>query len=143
MSARSPYRFAHRVRVGFDETDAAGIVYYGRYMPYFDRARVEYLRALGLLARTPAPTEYVMRAQEVEYHAPARFDDQLDVAVRVARIGSTSISWEFDAHHVEDGRHLAAARQTLVRIELATRRPVPIDAAFREAVLAFEGQPVG
>jgi acyl-CoA thioester hydrolase len=143
VSARPPYRFAHRLRVGFDETDAAGIVYYGRYMPYFDRARVEYLRALGLLARTPGPTEYVMRAQEVEYHAPARFDDELEVSVRVARIGSTSITWEFDAHDVEEGRHLASARQTLVRVELATRRPLSIDAALREAVLAFEGEPVG
>ena len=45
---RPPFRFAVRTRVGFDETDAQGIVYYGRYMPYFDRARVEYLRHLGL-----------------------------------------------------------------------------------------------
>ena len=44
---RPPFRFSYSTRVGFDETDAQGIVYYGRYMPYFDRARVEYLRDLG------------------------------------------------------------------------------------------------
>ena len=53
-------------------------------MPYFDRARVEYLRHLGLLEREPHDPEFVMRAQHVEYHAPARFDDQLEVFVRVA-----------------------------------------------------------
>ena len=50
-------------RVGFDETDAQGIVYYGRYMPYFDRARVEYQRHLGLLVHEPNDPEFVMRAQ--------------------------------------------------------------------------------
>jgi YbgC/YbaW family acyl-CoA thioester hydrolase len=142
VSDRGPFRFAHRTRVGFDETDAAGIVYYGRYMPYFDRARVEYLRALDLLDPHPAPTDFVMRAQHVEYHAPARFDDELDVLVRVAAIGTTSIAWEFDARHVGAGRKLATARQTLVRIELGRHRPVPIEERFREAVLGFEHEMV-
>ena len=70
-SERPPFRFSATTRVGFDETDAQGVVYYGRYMPYFDRARVEYLRRLDLLARAPgAFTEFVMRANHVEYHAP-------------------------------------------------------------------------
>ena len=43
------YAFSTRTRVGFSDTDAQGIVYYGRYNPYFDLARVEYLRSLGLL----------------------------------------------------------------------------------------------
>jgi hypothetical protein len=63
---RPPFRFAVRTRVGFDETDAQGIVYYGRYMPYFDRARVEYLRHLGLLRPGSSGAEFVMRAQHVE-----------------------------------------------------------------------------
>ena len=76
--------------MGFDETDAQGIVYYGRYMPYFDRARVEYLRHLDLLAPGAGEPEFVMRAQHVEYHAPARFDDQLEVFVRVDRLAPAS-----------------------------------------------------
>ena len=54
-SARPPYRFSARLRVGFDETDAQAVVYYGRYFPYCDRARVEYQRHLAapaLAART-------------------------------------------------------------------------------------------
>ena len=45
-TARPPYRFSARLRVGFDETDAQAVVYYGRYFPYCDRARVEYQRHL-------------------------------------------------------------------------------------------------
>jgi acyl-CoA thioester hydrolase len=133
-----PFRFVYVTRVGFDETDAQGIVYYGRYMPYFDRARVEYLRALGVLVREPADPEFVMRAQHVEYVAPARFDDQLEVYVRVRRIGTTSIDWQFEAFNVDTGEKLATANQTLVAVDLAKRRPVRVDEGFRTAITGFE-----
>ena len=48
---REPFKFSARTRVGFSDTDAQGVVYYGRYNPYFDLARVEYHRKLGLLHR--------------------------------------------------------------------------------------------
>src|SRR5207245_7449788 len=84
------------VRVGFSDTDAQGIVYYGRYLPYFDRARVEYHRSLGLLGLEVGKegNEFVMRALTVEYHAPAVFDDLIEVYVRMARIGRTSATYE-------------------------------------------------
>ena len=135
---KHPYRFSYRTRVGFDETDAQGIVYYGRYMPYFDRARVEYLRELGVLTREPADPEFVMRAQHVEYHAPARFDDQLDVFVRVRRIGTTSIGWQFEAYNVSTDERLVAATQTSVAVDLDGRRPVPVEWRVREAIAGFE-----
>jgi acyl-CoA thioester hydrolase len=135
---RPPFRYAYRTRVGFDETDAQGIVYYGRYMPYFDRARVEYMRHLGVLVREPFDPEFVMRAQHVEYLAPARFDDELDVFVRVRRIGTSSIVWEFEAHDVTTGERLVAANQTLVSVDLAERRPVPVEWRVRDAVAHFE-----
>ena len=130
MSARPPYRFAHRLRVGFDETDAAGIVYYGRYMPYFDRARVEYLRSLGVLVREPADPEFVMRAQHVEYHAPAAFDDELDVFVRVRRIGTalrssrstrTSVCAAVTMSRSSRERYAASSYVALVRPIFAVR----------------------
>jgi acyl-CoA thioester hydrolase len=135
---KPPYRFAYRTRVGFDETDAQGIVYYGRYMPYFDRARVEYLRSLGVLVREPADPEFVMRSQHVEYHAPARFDDELEVFVRVRRIGTSSVSWEFEAYTVAADERLVSATQTLVAVDLAERRPVPVEWRVRDAIGRFE-----
>jgi acyl-CoA thioester hydrolase len=135
---RPPFRFAYRTRVGFDETDAQGIVYYGRYMPYFDRARVEYLRHLDLLKERPAEPQFVMRAQHVEYHAPARFDDELEVFVRVRRVGRTSVTWAFQAHNVASGQHLVSADQTLVQVDADARRPVPVADRMRSAVGAFE-----
>ena len=90
-------------RVGFSDTDAQGVVYYGRYMPYFDLARTEYHRHLGLLIGS-ATASSSMRAFDVEYLAPARFDDLLEVFVRVARIGTTSVTYEHAAYQVPEER---------------------------------------
>jgi acyl-CoA thioester hydrolase len=137
-----PYRFAHCIRVGFDETDAQGVVYYGRYMPYFDRARVEYLREIGQLTHLPGAPEFVMRAQHVEYHAPARFDDEVEVFVRVERLGRTSVTWAFDAYRADTGEHLVSATQVAVFIDPGARRPVEVPRGFRDEVARFEGQEV-
>jgi acyl-CoA thioester hydrolase len=121
----SEYAFTARTRVGFSDTDAQGIVYYGRYNPYFDLARVEWLRSLGLL-RYESGGEFVMRANDVEYFAPAMFDDELEIHVRVGRVGRTSITYEFAAHKVPEGTLMVTAHQTLVYIDLAARKAMPI-----------------
>ncbi len=124
------FAFAARTRVGFSDTDAQGVVYYGRYNPYFDFARVEYLRSVGLL-RDDGPGEFVMRANDVEYFAPARFDDELEIRVRVSRIGTTSITYEFAAD-LADGTLAVTAHQTLVYIDRRTRKPIPIPDGYRD-----------
>src|SRR6187397_2698564 len=65
---KPPFKYSALTRVGFSDTDAQGIVYYGRYLPYFDDARVEYLRHLDML-RLDAGGEFVMRASNIEYFA--------------------------------------------------------------------------
>ena len=126
----SEYAFATRTRVGFSDTDAQGVVYYGRYNPYFDLARGEYLRSLGLL-HADLGGEFVMRANDVEYSAPARFDDELEIQVRVARIGRTSVTFEFAAFNVLEGSLLVTAHQTLVFIDRESRRPIPVPGEYR------------
>jgi acyl-CoA thioester hydrolase len=128
----SEYAFSTRTRVGFSDTDAQGVVYYGRYNPYFDLARTEYLRSLGLLHREEGG-EFVMRANDVEYFAPARFDEELEIHVRVGRIGRTSVTFEFAAFKVPEGTLLVTAHQTLVYIDRETRRPVAVPDVYREA----------
>jgi acyl-CoA thioester hydrolase len=79
-----------------------------------------------------------MRAQHVEYHAPARFDDELEVFVRVKRIGATSIVWQFEAYNVATSEHLATAQQTMVQVDLANRRPVRVPDRVRSAIEQFD-----
>jgi acyl-CoA thioester hydrolase len=135
---RPPFKYAAYARVWFSDTDAQGIVYYGRYLPYFDHARTEYHRHLGGLVGLDG-AEFVMRASQVDYLAPARFDELIESFVRVSRIGRTSITYDFSAWRLPDELVLAEARQTLVLVDLAERRPTAIPDACRQVLRAFEG----
>ena len=134
---RPPFKYSALARVWFSDTDAQGVVYYGRYLPYFDHARTEYHRHVGS-ARLDG-TEFVMRASTVEYLAPARFDELLECFVRVTRIGTSSVSYECAAYRLPDDTLMVTAEQTLVLVDLQGRRPARVPDAFREQVRAFEG----
>jgi acyl-CoA thioester hydrolase len=136
---KPPYRYAAYTRVGFSDTDAQAVVYYGRYMPYFDQARTEYHRHLGGI---DVRDQFAMRASTVEYHAPARFDDLLEVFIRVERIGTTSVTYDLAAYGLTDGQDdvlLATAKQTIVAIDRASRRAMPVPDVYRLPVTEFEG----
>jgi acyl-CoA thioester hydrolase len=136
---KAPFRYAAYLRVGFSETDAQGVVYYGRYMPYFDLARTEYHRHLGRAGLDGL--DFAMRALSVEYVAPARFDDLLEVFVRISRIGTTSITYDHAAYRIDgDGAEalMATAQATTVCIALEERRAVTVPDAFRRLVTSFE-----
>ena len=136
---KPPFRYAAYTRVGFSDTDAQGVVYYGRYLPYFDLARTEYHRHLGSI---DIRGEFAMRASHVEYHAPARFDDLLEVFVRVESVGTTSVTYDYAAYRCDESGVpellMATAKQTIVLIALADRRPVAVPESFRERVATFE-----
>ena len=138
---KAPFKFSARTRVGFSDTDAQGIVYYGRYLPYFDLARVEYHRKLGVLGMDIGAEgqEFVMRACTIEYLAPAVFDDLIEVYVRMARIGRTSVTYEFAAYRAGDDLLMVTATQTLVLVDLDERKAVPIPDSYKERIHSFEG----
>jgi acyl-CoA thioester hydrolase len=139
---KEPFKFSAQTRVAFSDTDAQGIVYYGRYLPYFDLARVEYHRNLGLLGMEIGAegNEFVMRACTIDYLAPAVFDDLIEVHVRMAQIGRTSATYELAAYRERDDLLLVTATQTLVLVDLDERKAVPIPASYRDAIRAFEGE---
>ncbi|MFL5925956.1 MAG: acyl-CoA thioesterase [Gaiellaceae bacterium] len=134
--SRPPFRYAAFVRVGFSDTDAQGVVYYGRYMPYFDLARTEFHRHLGRVHL--GGVDFAMRAVTVDYVAPARFDDLLEVFVRVERVGRTSITYDHAAYRTEDDTLMASAKATLVCIALDERKAVPVPRRLREQIDSFQ-----
>jgi acyl-CoA thioester hydrolase len=140
VKEKPPFKFSAQTRVAFSDTDAQGIVYYGRYLPYFDLARVEYHRNLGLLGMDIGEEgqEFVMRAGTIEYLAPAVFDDLIEVYVRMSRIGRTSVTFELAAYRERDDLLLVTATQTLVLVDLDERKAVPIPDTYKEAIRAFE-----
>ncbi len=137
---RPPFSFAAATRVAFSDTDAQSIVYYGRYAPYFDVARVEYFRHLGIDPHDADDRhgELVMRHFAIDYHAPAVFDDLLEVYCRIEAIGTTSLTFEYAVTKSPTGQLLATARQVMVNVDLAQRKPCPVPDRVRAAVAAFE-----
>jgi acyl-CoA thioester hydrolase len=139
---KPPFKYSAFTRVGFSDTDAQGIVYYGRYLPYFDLARVEYHRHLGMLRSAPQDREFVMRACTIEYFAPARFDDLLEIFVRVARVGRTSVTYDGAAYREADDLLMVTAQQTLVLVDVAERKASPVPDWYRARIQEFEGEAV-
>jgi acyl-CoA thioester hydrolase len=92
MPSAVPFR--HRLRVYWEDTDAGGVVFYANYLKFFERARTEWLRALGVgqqALRGESGTIFVVAETSVKYRRPARLDDLLDVSVDVREAGRASM----------------------------------------------------
>jgi acyl-CoA thioester hydrolase len=139
--ARTDFRFAHPLRVRWAEVDKQGIVFNGHYLLYFDVGITEYWRATGF----PYPQGlldqgsdlYVVKST-VEYHRSAEYDDELEVCVRVARIGRSSMNFAIEIHR--GGDHLVSGEVIYVNADPATRTSAPVPAQLRERIAAFEGR---
>ena len=89
--------FAWRVRVYWEDTDAGGIVFYANYLKFFERARTEWLRHLGVeqqKLREQVGGMFVVTGTQLRYHRPARLDDLLTVTARVTEPGRASLTIE-------------------------------------------------
>ena len=92
--------FSWPVRVYWEDTDAGGIVYYANYLKFFERARTEWLRSLGLeqqALREQTGAMFVVSEASVKYRLPARLDDQLLVTANIQSMGRSSFSMEQQA----------------------------------------------
>ena len=89
-----PAPFEHAVRIYWEDTDAGGIVFYANYLKFFERARTEWLRALGLgqhALREETGGMFVVSETTVKYHRPAQLDDLLRVTARLSEGGRASL----------------------------------------------------
>lgn len=119
--------FKASIRVRISETDFLGVVYYGHYYTYFDVARLEMLRSLGIgpSILTSRGLGFVAAESSCTYHASARFDDLLIVRVEVIRIGNKSVTY---VHTITKGRkRIAEGMVTDVMVD-RTGRPKRIPA---------------
>jgi acyl-CoA thioester hydrolase len=131
-AATDAFRLA--VRVYWEDTDAAGIVFYANYLTYFERARTEWLRSLGFdqeRLRADVGIAFVVAETALRYRLPARLDDMLDVTVRVAHVGQASLGLTQQAWRGHD--LLAEGTIRVGCVELGTFRPrrVPDDILAR------------
>jgi acyl-CoA thioester hydrolase len=128
--------FLWPVRVYYEDTDAAGVVYYANYLKYMERARTEWLRGIGFEQTDLALQHgviFVVRSAAIDYLAPARFDDELRVAVELSKVGAGQIDLvqrvsRGEALLVTAGIKLACVSRATMR---ATRIPQPLATRIR------------
>lgn len=127
-SATAPV-FIWPVRVYYEDTDAAGVVYYANYLRYFERCRSEWLRHLGfdqseLAAR--AGVLFVVASAQIDYRRPARLDDALAIDARVAERLASYVVFEQCAWRGTD--RLCLARIKVACVDARTMRPTRLPA---------------
>ncbi len=143
--SREDFTCSHRLRVRWSEVDMQKIVFNGNYLNYIDVAVAEYWRAIGL----PYPHGYVdryandvyLRKASVDYLGSARYDDVLDVFVRVSRLGRSSMTFMFEIWRAEPDvseRPLIGAELVYVNADPLSMTPAPLPAAVRELIEKFE-----
>ena len=133
------FRLRERLRVRWAETDAQGIVFNGHYLTYFDVAITEYWRAVGLpypAALEGTGIDLFAVKSTVEYLAPARYDDVIEVGCRSARIGRSSLAFELAIWR--DGQPITRGELVYVCADPVARKSQPIPDRIREAIAAFE-----
>ena len=94
-------KFTYRVRVAFPDTDASGRIHFTAMLRYFESAEIEFLRSLGYRYRDAPDIAFPRVRVECEYRSAVGFDDELDIAVSVTRVGTSSYTLEFAA--MKDG----------------------------------------
>jgi len=125
-------RFTTRVRVRYAETDAAGVVYYGNYLTYFEVVRVELLRALGRPITAIEAEGVLLPVVEarLKYLRPARLDDLLEVSVSVDSVGPASFAFDYEV--TRDGLLLVSGWTRLAVCERDSGQAMPMPGWLRD-----------
>ncbi|GAC1604693.1 MAG: tol-pal system-associated acyl-CoA thioesterase [Ramlibacter sp.] len=129
--------FVHPVRVYWEDTDAGGIVFYANYLKFFERARTEWLRSLGVeqsRLRDATGGMFVVSETSVRYRLPARLDDELVVTARLEEVARASLTIAQAAHMKHDGALLCEATIRIGWVDAARLRPARIPSILLEAL---------
>jgi acyl-CoA thioester hydrolase len=127
--------FNWNIRVYYEDTDAGGIVYYANYLKFLERARTEWLRHAGVgqyeLAQTHA-VMFVVSNINLNYHLPAKLDDELTITVGIKRLGRASVEF---AQQAWRGETLLVSGSVMVAcVGVKTIRPYPIPAQIMKKI---------
>jgi len=140
--AREDFTFSHALRVRWSEVDMQGIVFNGHYLTYFDVAFTEYWRVTGLpdvLQQAKDGRELFARKATIEYQGSARFDDVLEIGVRCAGFGRSSIRFLLEIHLGDV--HLISGELIYVYADTAARKAVALPDSWRAVLMRIEKLP--
>ncbi len=129
-----PFKFD--IRVYYEDTDTGGVVYYANYLKFFERARTEWLRSLGLAQEKLAQTErilFVVKQASINYAKPARLDDLITTVTHIAEIRASSIMFEQQAFC--NNELLAKACVQVCTVSAASFKPTRIPNTTKQLLI--------
>tara|TARA_R110001599_G_scaffold64023_3_gene178864 strand:+ start:479912 stop:480355 length:444 start_codon:yes stop_codon:yes gene_type:complete len=141
--------FSWNIRVYFEDTDAGGVVFYANYLKFFERARTEWLRAAGIGQQLMTETHgvvFVVKSTAVDYHAPAKLDNELKLTVVVEKMGRASVQFVQQAWRITKNEHgdteelLATGRIKVGCVDFASFRPCEIPKNVLDSIKTIEKQ---
>ena len=142
MTASTPFQFP--IRIYWEDTAAGGIVFYANYLKFFERARTEWLRALGIeqqALKTEVGGMFVVSETSLKYHRPAQLDDLLSVTAELAEAGRASLTLRQQAWRTISGEQIDPAPQLLAEgtirigwVDSSTLKPGRIPATILKAL---------
>ena len=137
--AHQDFAFFHPLRVRFAEVDMQAVVFNGHFLTYFDVALTEYWRAVKL----PSPVEqakdgceFFVQKATLEYHAPAKFDDLLDIGVRTSKVGNSSLVILLEIYR--DTQLIVSGEMIYVYFNTLEAKSISIPARWVEMLCEFE-----
>ncbi|MEL4892738.1 tol-pal system-associated acyl-CoA thioesterase [Xanthomonas protegens] len=139
-NAQSPRLFSWPTRVYWEDTDAGGVVYHARYVAFLERARTEWLRALGYgqeRLRLQHDLVFAVRAMQLDFLRPARLDDSLQVGVALSQCKRASLVFAQSIRR-DDGELLLRAQVRVAALSAGSFRPRGMDDALHDALKLLE-----
>lgn len=131
--------FTFPIRVYYEDTDAGGVVFYANYLKFFERARTEWLRHLGVNQSQLSDTDkivFVVVGTQVQYKSPAHLDDLLTIKSRITKVGNASAHFEQVCER--NGEILVQSSIQVCSVNTETFKAAPIPASVRPLLLSVQ-----
>ncbi len=133
------FRYFHPIQIRYADIDAQGHVNNAKFLTFMELARVGYLVELGLWdGFTYEDSGIILASASLEFKAPIRLNQNIQVGVRVSRIGQKSMNTEYILEDSQTGQQMASGVAVMVAYDYRTQRSIPVPPAWRERIAAFE-----
>ena len=137
----SQFRFYHPIEVRYGDLDPQGHLNNAKHLTYFEQARIEYWIQMGFFTKHQSFMEIgvIVADVHITYLEPVYFGQNIKVGVRVAKLGTKSMTWDQNIIDADTGRELARGELIIVMYDYKQEKTIPIPQDWREKITAFEG----
>ena len=135
------FRFYHPIEVRYGDLDPQGHLNNAKYLTYFEQARIQYVRHLGLFIEGQSFLDIgvILADVHVAFRKPIEWDTPVKVGVRAARLGTKSMTMEQVIVHAGSGEVLAEGEVVVVAFDYRAGKSIVIPSEWREKISEFEG----